>query len=79
MRFRPLLYNTHGMEWVSTSNVDHHGELQRGVLKSIEEIHSFSVLHLDLRADNILWNAELGGRTDAYAFEKLYGFLLGTA
>lgn len=60
MRFRPLLYSTHGMEWVSTSNVEHHGELQRGVLKSIEEIHSFRVLHLDLRADNILWNAELG-------------------
>ena len=42
-----------------TSNIEHHEELHHGVLISIEEIRSFGVVHLDLRPDNILWNAEL--------------------
>ena len=44
----------------SISNIEHHEDLPRAILKSKEEIRSFGVLHLDLRPDNILWNAELG-------------------
>lgn len=32
---------------------------QRAISQSVKEIRRFGVVHLDLRPDNILWNAEL--------------------
>jgi serine/threonine protein kinase len=50
------------MGWAgeSTANLEQTAELDREIKQSNKEIRALGVRHLDLRPDNILWNAELG-------------------
>lgn len=50
------------MGWAgeSTAGLTHTSDLRREIKRSNKEIRALGVRHLDLRPDNILWNAELG-------------------
>ncbi|PYH89798.1 hypothetical protein BO71DRAFT_434460 [Aspergillus ellipticus CBS 707.79] len=50
------------MGWAGESTAKHEqtAELHREIKRSKEKIRTLGVRHLDLRPDNILWNAELG-------------------
>lgn len=50
------------MGWAgeSTANLDKYVDLGREIERSNKEIRALGVQHLDLRPDNVLWNAELG-------------------
>ncbi|KAJ5131248.1 uncharacterized protein N7515_007287 [Penicillium bovifimosum] len=50
------------MGWAgeSTATLEQTSDLRREIKRSNKEIRSLGVRHLDLRPDNILWNAELG-------------------
>ncbi|KAJ5131203.1 uncharacterized protein N7515_007242 [Penicillium bovifimosum] len=50
------------MGWAgeSTAKLEQTSDLRRETKRSNKEIRSLGVRHLDLRPDNILWNAELG-------------------
>lgn len=50
------------MGWAgeSTAKLEQTAELRREIKRSKKKIRALGVRHLDLRPDNILWNAELG-------------------
>ncbi|KAJ5579932.1 uncharacterized protein N7459_005917 [Penicillium hispanicum] len=50
------------MGWAgeSIAKLEHTSDLRREIERSNKEIRTLGVRHLDLRPDNILWNAELG-------------------
>jgi hypothetical protein len=50
------------MGWAgeSIAKLEHTSDLHKEIRRSNKEIRALGVRHLDLRLDNILWNAELG-------------------